>query len=279
MRSVLITGASTGIGEACAIYLAKHEWRVFAGVRKQADAKRLARAAPGIFSIVLDVTKSRQIARAVKTVRKQVGKDGLQGLVNNAGIAIAGPLEFLPIDELRLQMEVNFIGQVEVTQAFLPLLRAGGGRVVNISSVSGRVATPLILPYTASKFALEAFTDALRRELLPWKLHVVSVQPGAIATPIWKKSLKRGDTLQARLPRQAEALYGPLMERVRRVTKRSGANGIPAEKVARVVLNALTEPRPRTRYIVGRGTRFSIGLARWLPDQWMDWVITRVLYR
>ncbi|MCL5429070.1 MAG: SDR family NAD(P)-dependent oxidoreductase [Chloroflexi bacterium] len=167
MNSVLVTGASTGIGEACALYLAEREWRVFAGVRKVADATRLAVTSENIKPIRLDVTKPKEIAKAVAAIRELVGEDGLQGLVNNAGIAIAGPLEFLPIRDLRRQFDVNLFGLVKLTQASLSLLRRGCGRVVNISSIGGRATSPFLVPYSASKFALEAFTDGLRRELMP----------------------------------------------------------------------------------------------------------------
>ncbi len=279
MKSVLISGASTGIGEACAIYLAEHGWRVFDGVRKEADARRLSKAAAGITPLILDVTKPKQIAQAIKKIGKAVGKNGLQGLVNNAGIAVSGPLEFLPMDELRRQMEVNLLGQVELTQACLPLLRAGRGRVVNISSIGGRIVAPFLAPYSMSKFALEAFSDGLRRELRPWKLYVSSVQAGSIDTPIWKKSLKRADTFRLGLPRRAEALYGPAMDRARKQAVDSAARGLPAEDAARLVLHILSTPRPRARYAIGRGTRQALWLARWLPDGWLDWLMARVLYR
>ena len=275
--SALITGASTGIGETCAHYLATRGWRVFAGVRQPADAERLAAA--NITPLILDVTQAKQIDYAIAAIRKELGSAGLQGLVNNAGIAVTGPLEYLPLDDLRLQMEVNFIGQVAVTQACLPLLRLGRGRIANISSIGGRVASPFVGPYSASKFALEAFTDALRRELRPWKLHVASIQPGSIKTPIWEKSLAWGDSLRARLPAQAIALYGPVLQRVYRRAQSAGARGIPAEAVARAVHHALSARWPRTRYIMGRGTRLSIWLARRLPDELVDWVIGRALSR
>lgn len=279
MKSVLVTGASTGIGEACALYLAERGWRVFAGVRKTADATRLGTASQNIIPFRLDVTKRNEISKSLNVIRKIVGNNGMQGLVNNAGIAIAGPLEFLPINELRHQIEVNFIGAVEVTQACLALLRLGRGRVVNISSIGGRATGPFNVPYSASKFALEAFTDGLRRELLPWKLHVASIEPGSIDTPIWKKSLKIADSTRAKLPREAEALYGVAMERARQQAVRAAARGIPALAVARAVYHALSAPRPHTRYIVGRGTRLAIWLTRFLPDEWVDWAIGRVLYR
>jgi NAD(P)-dependent dehydrogenase (short-subunit alcohol dehydrogenase family) len=279
MNSVLITGASTGIGEACALYFAERSWRVFAGVRKRSDTKRLAAVSRNIHPVTLDVTKPKQIAQATNSIRRIAGKDGLQGLVNNAGIAIVGPLEFLPITELRHQIDVNFLGQVEVTQACLPLLRLGRGRVVNISSISGRITSPFLLPYSSSKFALEAFTDGLRRELLPWKLHVASVEPGSIATPIWKKSLNVANATRAKLPRQAEVLYGAAMERARNRALDLEASGSSAEMVARVVYHALSARRPRTRYVVGRGTQLAIWLTRFLPDVWVDWVIGRALYR
>ena len=279
MKSILITGASTGIGEACAIYLADSGWQVFAGVRKPMDAKRIKAASEDIKTILLDVTRPKEIAKAKVAILKIVGDDGLQGLVNNAGIAIAGPLEFLPIKELRRQFEVNLFGLVKLTQALLPLLRAGRGRIVNISSIGGRTAGPFNVPYSASKHALEAFTDGLRRELLPWKIHVASIQPGSIDTPIWKKSLKIADATRAKFPREAEELYGTAMQRARKQAVDAGARGIPAMAVARVVYHALNTPRPRTRYIVGRGTRLAIWLTSFLPDEWVDWVIGRTLYR
>ena len=279
MNSVLITGTSTGIGESCAIHFAQRGWRVFAGVRKAADGKRLQAISGNIHATQLDVTQSKQIVQALKTIRQTVGSDGLQGLVNNAGIAIAGPLEFLPVDELRRQIEVNFIGAVSVTRACLPLLRVGRGRVVNISSIGGRVTGPFNVPYSASKFALEAFTDGLRRELLPWRMLVASVEPGAIDTPIWNKSLKKADAMRAQLPRKAEALYGAAMERARQQALEAGLRGIAAEAVAQVVYHALNARRPHTRYVVGRGTRLAIWLTRFLPDEWVDWAIGRALYR
>jgi NAD(P)-dependent dehydrogenase (short-subunit alcohol dehydrogenase family) len=279
MKSILITGASTGIGEACARYLAERGWQVFAGVRRTEDAEKLQSVSINIKALQLDVTKSKQIAEVFANVQQILGKGGLQGLINNAGIAVVGPLEFLPIADLRNQMEVNFIGQVEVTQTLLPLLRLGHGRVVNISSIGGRATSPFNVPYSASKHALEAFTDGLRRELLPWNIHVASVEPGAIATPIWERSLRRADSMRAGLPRQAEDLYGIAMERARKQALDAGAQGLSAEAVARVVHHALTARRPRTRYAVGRGTRLVIWLIRFLPDEWVDWAIGRALYR
>lgn len=278
-KNVLISGASTGIGEACAIYLAELGWRVFAGVRKPADAKRLGKLSKNITAVILDVAKPKQIAAAIKKVSRAVGKKGLQGLVNNAGIAVSGPMEFLPVDELRHQLEVNVLGQVALTQASLPLLRQGRGRVINMSSIGGRVTSPFLAPYSMSKFALEAFSDGLRRELIPWKLHVSVVEPGAINTPIWKKSLGAADKVRAGLPRRAEALYGPAMERARKRAMQAGEGGLPPEDIAHLVENILTTARPRPRYPIGRGVRLVIWLAHRLPDEWMDWIIVRGLKR
>ncbi|MEX1248604.1 MAG: SDR family oxidoreductase [Anaerolineales bacterium] len=274
-NAVLITGASTGIGEACALHFAKQGWCVFAGVRKAQDAKRLAAADANIFPLTMDVTKPRQVAHAMARIRRKVGKRGLQGLVNNAGIAVAGPLEFLPASEMRRQFEVNFFAQVELTQACLPLLRLGKGRIANMSSIGGSVAGPFLVPYSSSKFALEAFTDGLRRELRPWGIHVASVQPGAIATPIWEKSLLAAKQTRAKLPKRAEALYGRAMTRMVREAEAAGIHGMAAERVARDVWHALIARRPRTRYAPGQGTAFTLWLLRWLPDSFVDWILTR----
>lgn len=274
-QAIFITGASTGIGRACAVYLAQQGWRVFAGVRRVSDGRALAAASTNITPIVVDVTKAAQITRAIKTVEKAVGRNGLQALVNNAGIAVTGPLEFLQIDELRRQFEVNFIGQVAFTQACLPLLRAGRGRVINVSSISGKVAAPLLVPYSASKFALEAFTDGLRRELSPWKLPIVSIVAGSIATPIWKKTIDTADRMRTWLPRRAESLYGPMIARGYQRAERSAARGVPVEQFAALVERILLAERPRTRYIIGKGTWLAATLARLLPDRWMDAIIRR----
>ncbi|HRN50663.1 MAG TPA: SDR family oxidoreductase [Anaerolineales bacterium] len=273
VQAIFITGASTGIGRACAVYLAQRGWRVFAGVRRVSDGRALTVASANITPIVVDVTKAAQITRAIKTVQKAVGRNGLQALVNNAGIAVTGPLEFLQIDELRRQFEVNFIGQVAFTQACLPLLRSGRGRVINVSSISGKVAAPLLVPYSASKFALEAFTDGLRRELSPWKLPVVSIVAGSIATPIWKKTIDTADHMRTGLPRRAESLYGPMIARGYQRAERSAARGVPVEQFAALVERILLAERPRTRYIIGTGTWLAATLARLLPDRWMDAII------
>jgi NAD(P)-dependent dehydrogenase (short-subunit alcohol dehydrogenase family) len=204
-----------------------------------------------------------------------VGETGLLGLVNNAGIAVGGPLEFLPIAEIRQQFEVNVIGQIAVTQAFLSLLRQGQGRIINMSSISGRVATPFLGPYAASKFALEALTDALRLELQPWGIKVISIQPGSIATPIWDKSITKGDEIVSSLATQAKTLYGSTLTLVRQALVATGRRGIPAEEVAKVVAQALLDKRPKTRYLVGRDAKQGALLAKLLPDPWRDWLILR----
>ncbi|MCW5874715.1 MAG: SDR family oxidoreductase [Anaerolineales bacterium] len=274
-QSIFITGASTGIGQACTLHLAQQGWQVFAGVRRVADGRKLAATSANIVPVIVDVTKPAHITRAVKTVEKAVGRRGLQALVNNAGIAVTGPLEFLPVDELRRQFEVNFIGQVAFTQACLPLLRQGRGRVINVSSISGKVSAPLLVPYSASKFALEAFTDGLRRELSPWNMPVVSIVAGSIATPIWTKTISTADRMRSRLPRRAESLYGPMIARGYQRAERSAARGVPVEAFAALVERILLAERPRTRYIIGTGTWLAATLARLLPDRWMDAIIRR----
>lgn len=275
-KTAVITGASTGIGAACALHLDGLGWQVFAGVRQPADGEALRQqASDRLTPLLLDVTDPADIAAAAATVTTAVGEGGLAGLVNNAGIALGGPLEFLPIADLRRQLEVNVVGQIAVTQAFLPLLRRRPGRVVNMGSISGRVAMPFVGPYAASKFALEALTDSLRVELRPWGIHVSIIEPGPIITPIWQKSLAAADELTQALPPAAHQLYGAAMAKARERLIGASQAGIPPEAVAQVVAHALTAKRPKTRYPIGRGVRLAILFARFIPDRLRDWLITR----
>jgi NAD(P)-dependent dehydrogenase (short-subunit alcohol dehydrogenase family) len=274
----LVTGSSTGIGEACAQWLDRRGHVVFAGVRREADAERLKRASSErLRPIQIDVTDPSSIFRARQEVESATGADGLAGLVNNAGVAVAGPLEYLPIEALRLQLEVNVVGQIAVTQAFLPLLRRGRGRVVLMGSIGGRFSTPFLGPYCASKFALEALADALRVELQPWRIHVAIVEPGSIATPIWNKS--DGDTARA-LSGVAESVerdYGAAMAALRHAAAETGRRGLSPDVVAEVVEHALMASRPRTRYLVGRDARVRALLGMLLPDRLRDRLVTRAL--
>jgi NAD(P)-dependent dehydrogenase (short-subunit alcohol dehydrogenase family) len=276
--AVLITGASTGIGEACALHLDQLGYRVFAGIRKAADGESLRRRASAqLVPLRLDISDATEVEQAARKVSDALGGRGLAGLVNNAGIAVAGMLEFLPLDALRRQLEINVIGQIAVTQAFLPSLRTAKGRIVNIGSVSGLISSPFTGAYSASKFALEALTDSLRMELRPWKIHVSLVEPGFIQTPIIGKSLAAAEELRAQLPAEAVQLYGINMRAVAEATEREAAKGASTAVVAKAVAHALTARRPRTRYVVGAHSAFQIGLARALPDRWRDALMARKL--
>lgn len=276
-KTILITGASTGIGAAIAVRLARAGLRVLAGVRRAEDGQRVASQNPErIHPVIIDVTVEESIQSALKEIESKA-EDGLQGLVNNAGVAVGSPLEFVPMEMLRRQFEVNVFGLVRVTQVFLPLLRKGRGRVVNIGSISGRLATPLLGPYCASKHAVEALTDALRVELRPWKLDVSVIEPGAVATAIWEKGKKSADRLRTSLPPQAAQLYREGLEAIGRGIEEAEKRAVPADLVAGKVEHALLAARPRTRYLVGKDARLQAWLARWLPDRWRDALILRFM--
>ena len=278
MGAVVVTGASTGIGEACALHLDELGYRVFAGIRKSADGDSLrSRASARLVPVRLDVADETEIQEASRMVVEALAGKGLAGLVNNAGIVVGGMLEFLPLDSLRRQLEVNVIGQIAVTQSFLPSLRKARGRIVNISSLSGLISTPFTGAYCASKFALEALTDALRMELRPWKMQVSLVEPGFIQTPIASKSLAAADELRAQLPAEGLELYGAAFGAVCDATQREAAKGSPTDVVVKAVVHALTARRPRTRYVVGPQPAWQIRLARALPDRWLDSMIVRHL--
>ncbi|MGD8278826.1 MAG: SDR family oxidoreductase [Gemmatimonadota bacterium] len=274
-KSVLVTGASKGIGESCALRLARRGWRIFAGYRDPADAERLR--GHGLEAVPLDITDAGQIEAAARTVEDATGERGLHGVVNNAGIAVAGPLEFLPVAALRRQLEINVIGQVAVTQALMPALRRARGRIVFIGSISGRSALPFTGAYAASKYALEAVTDALRIELMPWGLRVAIVEPGVIATPIWETSLGVGEELLSSMPPEAMVHYGAKMPGLRRRAQR-GKQGRDPDDVARAVEHALTARRPKLRYVVGTDARVRLGLLL-LPTRLRDRLIADVVKR
>ena len=276
--AVVITGASTGIGRACALDLDSHGFRVFAGVRRDEDAERLRAERASIEPIRIDVTDADSIAAARDRVGEAVGTAGLAGLVNNAGIAVPGPLEHLPIDELRRQLEVNLVGQVAVTQAFIPMLRTARGRIVNIGSIGGRVALPLLGPYAASKHAMEGFTDSLRRELRPWGIQVSIVRPGPIATEIWERGNATADDLLERMP-DAATNYGPAIERTRAFAAQRTRQAVPPSAVAEVVRHAVTADKPRTRYLVGPQARMLATFRAVLPDRWFDGLLERAAGR
>jgi NAD(P)-dependent dehydrogenase (short-subunit alcohol dehydrogenase family) len=277
-RSVLVTGASTGIGAACALELHRRGFRVFAGVRKAADGLRLQEQASRLLApLMIDVTDPASIGEAVKTVAGSLDGGRLAGLVNNAGIMVGGPLETLPPSELRRQLEVNVVGQVAVTQAMLPLLRQCRGRIVNIGSFSGRVAVPYSGAYAASKFALEAITDAWRIELRRWGVFVSIVEPGSVKTPIWGKAQDEADRVLGDMTRAAETLYGDDMRAMREASLRLAASGMPVERVVRAVVHALTARRPRTRYPLGAQTHLAFFAFKFLPDRVRDWLVRRDL--
>lgn len=279
-QSILITGASTGIGEACALEFDRLGWRIFASVRRVSDAENLRKkASANLIPLIMDVTNQPSIHQAAEQIQGMLDGHGLNGLINNAGIAVAGPLEFLPIEELRHQLEVNVIGQVAVTQAFLPLLRqAAHARIVNIGSVSGLIAYPLLGPYNASKFALEAISDSLRMELKKWAIHVALVDPSAIKTPIWAKSAAHGAELSTQMPPEMRTLYADLIGKMGKVAQASGTHGAPVIHVVEAVIHAMTDEKPRTRYIIGIPKPLVMFL-RVIPDQWRDRLILRTLQR
>jgi NAD(P)-dependent dehydrogenase (short-subunit alcohol dehydrogenase family) len=283
MPTALVTGASTGIGQATALRLARAGWTVLAGVRDDAAGGRLAAEATArggggsVEPIALDVTDARQIADAVALVatRDGSGPGRLDALVNNAGIGVGGPLELIPIDDVRRQLDVNVIGQVAVTQAMLPALRAARGRIVFVSSVGGRVAMAFTAPYAASKHAVEAIGDALRVELRTSDVQVALVEPGSVATPIWDKG--RAEAEDFEVPDELRQQYGHIPEAIDRMLRSTGERGVPPEQVAETIERALTARRMRARYVVGRDARAMIAIRRLLPDLVFDRFARRAL--
>ena len=273
VASVLITGASRGIGRACALRLDRRGFDVIAGVRSEEAGRRLvAEASDRLRVIHLDVTD----AAAVRAAADAAG-DRLDALVNNAGIAVGGIVEMLSLDDLRRQLEVNVVAQVAVTQAMLPAVRTARGRIVFISSVSGRVSSPVLTPYTASKFALEAIADGLRVELRPWGIDIVLVEPGSVDTDIWRSGEEQLDSVVAAISEEHRRLYAELLAGTRKLLASTAKRAAPAEKVARIVEDALTTSRPRARYVVGADARIQIALRSLVPARAYDALIARLL--
>lgn len=281
-KAVLVTGASTGIGEATARRLKRAGWDVFAAARKDEDLERLG--GEGFTPVKLDVTDPDTIAAARNALQGELSEHthrgderGLHGLVNNAGIGISGPIEFIPLDELRRQLEVNLVGQVAVTQAFLPNIREAKGRIVNVSSIGGRMALPMVGPYAASKHALEAVSDSLRRELRPWGISVSIIEPGAVVTPIWDKARATADDVEAQMGERAQARYGKLAQTMRAEVEKIPERGVEPDEVAKAIEHALTSPRPKVRYVVGRDAKMRLRVKALVGDRRFDALIARTL--
>jgi NAD(P)-dependent dehydrogenase (short-subunit alcohol dehydrogenase family) len=276
--TVLITGASTGIGKACALELDRRGFRVFAGVRSEDAGNRLKeKSSPLLTPIMIDVTDADMIGAAATLVKNQVGQDGLDGLVNNAGICVSGPLELLPIVELRRQLEVNVIGQIAVTQAMIPMLRTAKGRIVNIGSVNGALSPPYLGPYSASKFAMEALTDSLRIELRTWGIKVSIIEPGPIDTPIWEKSTNAADQLADTVPSESMKLYESDIKVLRNTIDKITRRVEPVDVVVKAAVHALTAPNPKTRYFLRFSNRFMFRGFKVCPDVFRDWCVRKAI--
>ena len=272
--AVLITGASTGIGHATALLLAQEGYAVFAGVRKEHDRERLAALHPNVRPLILDVTVAADVERAMSAVR--AAGIPLHAVVNNAGIAIAGPLEYLPLDELRRQFEVNVFAPVAVAQAALPLLRESSGRIVFVGSIAGRMSAPFVGPYSASKAALASLVDAMRQELAPSSVAVSLLEFAAVKTPIWAKGRAGSDDLIAKLPQSALERYGAVVDAVVAQTRHEERRGMEPHVVAQTVLAALRANRPRERYVIGTQAKIQAVVAL-LPARTRDKLVRKVM--
>jgi NAD(P)-dependent dehydrogenase (short-subunit alcohol dehydrogenase family) len=277
VRSVLVTGSSTGIGRATALRLDAAGWRVFAGVRKQEDADSLrAAGSERLTPVMLDVTDADAISAAAALLGDELGGAGLDGLVNNAGVAIPSPLETMPIDAFRRQIEVNLTGQVAVTQAVLPLIRSARGRIVFVSSIGGRIAFPLTGAYHAAKFGVEAVGDVFRQELRRWGIAVSVIEPGSIDTPIWDSGERAADEIGGDIEAREE-LYGKAIASYRKVTRNLAERGIEPDKVAEEIEHALTASRPRSRYLVGLDAKAQARIKLVIPTRIWARVVARVM--
>jgi NAD(P)-dependent dehydrogenase (short-subunit alcohol dehydrogenase family) len=267
MRKVLVTGASTGIGRATVRHLKTLDLDVRGGVRKEADAESLRE--DGIEPVMIDVADADSIVAASEAIGPE-----LYGLVNNAGIAVNAPVEFIPIEDFREQIEVNLIAQVAVTQAFAARIRASKGRIVNVSSVGGKIALPLFGAYAGSKFGLEAVSDSLRRELRPFGVKVAIIEPGQTATPIWERGKATAERMRDAMPADAQEMYRGIADILEAEAGKAGTSGVPPERVAQQIGHALTADRPKLRY-PARDARVIITLQKLLGDRAIDWVLAR----
>jgi short-subunit dehydrogenase len=270
-KYILITGASTGIGKSIAEFLAKNGFHVFASVRKEADGEKLAKISENITPVLLDVTNHDSIIEAKKVIVEKLAGQKLFSLINNAGIAVAGPVEFLPMEELRYQFDVNFFGLVDVTQVFLSLMDDKESKIINMSSVAGRISQPFMAPYTASKHAVEALSDSLRRELLATGIDVIVIQPGVITTPIWEKAE------EIKLETYKGTRYETFLKNLKEMMNIKSKGGLPAERVAELVLKILNSKKPKTRYLILRRVFADALIPSWLPDRVLDKAVKRIL--
>jgi NAD(P)-dependent dehydrogenase (short-subunit alcohol dehydrogenase family) len=279
-KYVLISGASTGIGNATSRWLAGRGWKVLAGVRRDEDGEQLEKA-PNITAIHLDVTDSSTITAAANRVR-EIAPNGLAALINNAGIGVGGPIEFVPLAGWRKQFEVNLFGAIALTQAMLPMLRQriatggvgkGSARIVMVSSILGKVGSPISGPYAASKFAMEGASESLSIELHAQGIDVILIEPGAIATPIWTKE----KSAIAEREQAAREIYGDIMDAHKQMHDKAAAGAIPPDKVAAVIECALTARRPKMRYPVGKDARLGVIFKRLMPDRWFEAAMRKAL--
>lgn len=273
MKVVVLTGASSGIGKAAALRLAELGYHVLAGVRREKDAEAW-KAVPRSLPLIIDVAKEDTVDAAAQQVRELLEKAEEVHLVNNAGIAVAGPVEGVSLAKWREQFDVNVFGLVKVTQAFLPHIRRTKGRIVNISSVSGLATSPYLGPYSASKFAVEAISDALRRELAPFGVQIIVVEPGPIATPIWEKNLGKKEVLLAELPKHLHSVYSRAIEKFQRGAEMSAKSAVGVDHTTRAIERALLAKKPPTRIVVGsRGLGAQMKLVGLMPDRAVDFLI------
>jgi len=275
-KTLLITGASTGIGRACALRMATAGFTVFAGVRKSGDGESLQKSASGkLIPILLDVTDVESIEKAVQTV--SAAADGeLYGLMNNAGISASGALETVPVSSIRDVMEVNVIGMFAVTKAFLPLLRKSKGRVVNTGSIAGLFATPGSSVYAASKFAVEGLSESLRLELRPFGISVSVLEPGAVRAEIWNKTRMAGEANRLNADPNVYKLYAPLMAFYKNLIATQPY--LPPETVADCAHHAFTSKKPKPHYLIGKDAR-QISLVKRLPQKLRDWALYKTIYK
>ena len=279
MNAVVVTGSSTGIGRACALRLDRAGLKVFAGVRRAEDGESLrADASERLEPLILDITDAAQIEAAAERVRAETAGQ-LAGLVNNAGIAVPGPVETIDLDGFRRQLEVNVVGQVAVTQALLGMIRASRGRVVFISSIGGRRGLAYLSAYNASKAAISSVGDSLRQEMRRFGVTVSIVEPGAIATPLWGKGEAQVPDIREAMSDDELTLYGERVERMRALSAKTNARGISPDKVAEVVEHAVTADNPRARYVVGIDAKVQAGAIKLLPSRAFDRVVEREIDR